>query len=187
MQQHLMPRAPRVSAVQAKTGIDDPAEAMRAALRALAHEPHICEALVSVYDGMPVYDAAKEHDCNRDHLTRLSLRHGLITQTGRIVSNHRRLAAMATEELERRLIESPQAMSTLELNVVGGTATDKIAKHEAWGQRQESTNPYASGLAQALEAIKDSGGSITLELRVERAERETVEIESVREGPVQEQ
>lgn len=148
---------------------------MRAALMATPHAENVRLALCDILDGTPIYRASQNHKAARSHLTELALRHGLVGPTTRLLSQHRRVAAIASEEIERRLIENPEELSTSELNFIGGTSTDKLAKFERWGAEPAHTNAYASGLAAALSAIAD-GGTITLELRVERGRGHEIDV-----------
>ncbi len=80
----------------------------------------------------------------------------------------RRIAFLANDELERRLVEETDDVSTRDLVVAGGVAQDKLSVAEGWGKGAEETPSTSSvGIAALAEEIVARGG--TLELRVSPA------------------
>ena len=100
-------------------------------------------ALALVGDGTPYRDAAKQVGY-RDHreVYRWSKRAGLLdVHSEQLVAAYKRISALSNAELERRLVENPEAIPTRDLAIIGGIAADKAAKYENWGRPQEQSSP----------------------------------------------
>jgi hypothetical protein len=104
---------------------------------------------------------------------RAAKRLGLLeVHTTRLVEGYKRIADLSNQELERRLAESPEEISTKDLAVVSGIALDKVANYEGWRHR----NHDPAGLASAaIDRLSQLEGKLKLSVVVERepaAERE---------------
>ena len=113
-------------------------------------------------DGTPYRDAAREAGlASHQDLHRAAKKPGLLEiHSSQLVGGFRRLVDLTNEELERRLVEHPDEISTKDLAVVGGIATDKVAKFEGWGRDQGSSS-VASQVADRLGAL---GGTLAYAL-----------------------
>jgi hypothetical protein len=88
-----------------------------------------------------------------------------------LVAGYRRIANLSNQEIERRLEEAPQDISTKDLAVVGGIAADKVARAERWGSGVGDEGDSAQRWAELLNRVAAQGGArITVEL--EPIERE---------------
>ena len=142
-------------------------EAWERAARADHSEPMI-RALYRVALGESFRQAA-EAEGYGDHagVWRVAKRHGLVdSKKERLLNGQRRVATLATDELERRLVENPDEVSSRDLTVAAGVAIDKISAAENWSNADEDRSTNV-GLAALAQKIVEQGG--TLELRVSPA------------------
>ncbi len=110
--------------------------------------------------------AAAEGYATWSDVWRYANRFGLIDlSTGRLIGGVRRIARLSNDELEKRLIEQPESITSRDLVIANGVALDKLAKRERWGQEPDEGKSYASALDKLAEAIAKSG--VRLELKVE--------------------
>jgi hypothetical protein len=135
----------------------------------------IKSALHLVLDGTPYRDAAREVGlASHQDLHRAAKRLGLLeVHTTRLVEGYKRIADLSNQELERRLAESPEEISTKDLAVVSGIAADKVSAYEGWRHRNHDPAAAAAAAVDRLAALE---GKLKLEITVERtppAERET--------------
>lgn len=149
-----------------------------AAVVAGGHEARIQRALFRVACGA-TYRQAAESEGYADHaaLWRLALKHGIVqANKQQILSGNRRVAYLANQELERRLLaESLKDETMRDIVVAGGVAQDKIAKAEGW-ERANQDNDYAGALRDMAREMGPQGGKITLELTVEPREDDAVDV-----------
>jgi len=126
------------------------------------------EALKLVLDGDSYREAAEAVGLqSHQDLWRAARRLGIGTSSCRVLDGHRRIARLANDELERRLVHDVDGISTKDLAVIGGIASDKLAKAEAWG-RDANSSGNQTGLDRILEALAATGGG-RVELSVEPA------------------
>jgi hypothetical protein len=113
-----------------------------------------------VADGTP-YRQAAEAAGYADHreVYRWAKRAGLRgVHTERLVASYKELARLSNEELERRLVEEPETISTRDLAILSGIAADKAAKYERWGQHAEPSGPNL--LAELLDRYRVSAAIV---------------------------
>lgn len=99
-------------------------------------------------------------------------RAGLLdAHTERLVAGLRRLASLSSQEIERRLEEAPEEISTKDLGVIAGIATDKIARFESWGGSlgPETSKQRGEQITEVLDQLSQMGG-VRVTLEVERPE-----------------
>ena len=96
---------------------------------------------------------------------RASKRFGLANvRTQELVESSRRIAGLAGDELESRLVENPEDASMRDLAVTRGIEMDKIAKRENWGKESDEGSSFASAMERVAQAA--SRGEIEVELKV---------------------
>ena len=123
--------------------------------------PKMREALKLVLDGDSFREAAEAVGLqSHQDLWRAARRLGIGTSSSRVLDGHRRIARLANDELERRLLDDAEGISTKDLAVIGGIASDKLAKAEGWGP-EGATEP-GSGLDAILNKLAATGGTVTL-------------------------
>ncbi len=116
-------------------------------------------ALLRVAHGEAVRQAAEaEGYASHAETYRAAKRFGLIdSQKQQLVAGCRRVARLTNEELERRLVEAPEDVSTRDLVVANGVAIDKIAKAERWSQEHSEGGSFSEVLQQMWQEFKKSG------------------------------
>ncbi len=116
-------------------------------------------ALFRVAHGEAVRQAAEaEGYASHAETYRAAKRFGLIdSQKQQLVAGCRRVARLTNEELERRLVEAPEDVSTRDLVVANGVAIDKIAKAERWNQEHNDVGSFSEALQQMWQEFKKSG------------------------------
>ncbi len=120
-----------------------------------------------------------------DHASvyRATRRYGISSATSeRIIERCRRVADLSLEELERRLTEDPSQFSAKELGVVGGIATDKLAKKERWGLSHDELAPGVSPLMKLCKLAAE--GKLDLSIKVKTAPTTPEELARLGEGKV---
>jgi hypothetical protein len=120
-----------------------------------------------------------------DHASvyRTCRRYGISSATSeRIIERCRRVADLSLEELERRLTEDPTQFSAKELGVVGGIATDKLAKKERWGMVDDAVPEGESALAKLCRAAAE--GRVDLSIQVKAPPTTPEERAAIGEGKV---
>ncbi len=83
-----------------------------------------------------------------------------------LMGTQKRVAALATEEIERRLLADPGDINIAALNFIAGTATDKLAKYERWERDEVAPPSYASALEKLASALAE--GRVDLRIEVTR-------------------
>ncbi len=154
------------SATKALTTLALPADLRDAweAVVAGSHCERMTRALYRVALGESYREAAKAEGYT-DHadIWRLAKRYGLVqAKKERILNGTRRVALLSNDELERRLVEKTDDISTRDLIVAGGVAQDKLSAAEGWGKPATGTD---TGSLDALVAKMLERGA-TLELTV---------------------
>ncbi len=93
---------------------------------------------------------------------------GLInTKTKFIIDKHAAVASLSGAELERRLLEAPDDVTTRDLTVINGVATDKILAYEKNAKNDGAD--YMSALEQVAAKVAASGASLELKVTVKPA------------------
>jgi len=92
-----------------------------------------------------------------------------------VVNAHKRVALLALEELERRMlsprIQDEKAFHPMTLNALAGTSTDKVARGEGWGQEKPPEGPtYASALEKLAEGLRAGNVSLKIEVAAPQTE-----------------
>lgn len=132
-------------------------------------------ALRLVADGWTYREAAKAAGyASPKDLHGWAKRAGLLdAHTAHLVAGLRRVASLSTQEIERRLEEAPEEISTKDLGVIAGIATDKIARAEGWGGDDAATTKRRSEqIADVLDRLAERGG-VRVSLEVERVLEES--------------
>jgi hypothetical protein len=133
-------------------------------------------ALRRVAAGWPSREAAEaEGYATHQDLWRYARRYDLVDiRTKRIMDGNRRIAHLANELVEHRLVETPDAISTRDLSIASGIAQDKLAKHERWGQ-EEVENDLGATIGAFAAKLAHAGGR--LQARLTSPEGATAELE----------
>jgi hypothetical protein len=100
-------------------------------------------ALRLVAEGTP-YRQAAEAAGYTDHreVYRWAKRAGLREiHTERLVASYKTLASLSNEELERRLVDESNTISTRDLAILSGIASDKVSRYETWGRQSDRAEP----------------------------------------------
>ena len=152
------------------------------------------DAMRLVLDG-ETYQTSAELCGMKDHrhLYRLCKRHGItrIHDVNRrlrenpdaLIQQHKQNAMMGAEALGDRLEADPDSISVMELNVIAGTATDKVAVKERWGKgNDDDLNDRIDKFGQFLLKL-NAGVKITLEVEPHSA-RPEIEPESKISSPI---
>ena len=114
--------------------------------------------------GWNLYDAAERVGADHSELYCVARQFGLTDfETQGIVDGWRGPAYLATRLLEQRMLDDPDKISTRDLTVAGGVATDKVQAHEK--QRGE---PRPNILGELLERFGEEGGEIKVEVAPKR-------------------
>jgi hypothetical protein len=132
-------------------------------------------ALRLVADGWTYREAAKAAGyASPKDLHGWAKRAGLLdAHTERLVAGLRRVASLSTEEIERRLEEAPEEISTKDLGVIAGIATDKIARFEGWsgGADPEASRRRGEQISDVLEMLAQAG-AVRVSLEVGPTDRD---------------
>jgi hypothetical protein len=142
-------------------------EELSAKIEAFEVSAETKKALKAVALGVPVPEAAKLSAC-QDTLVLFQAAVGLgiiSLKSKSIVHGHRRNAVLASQEIGKRLLEKPDDMSAMELNAIGGTATDKVRDFEGWrsvGARGEGRQ-LSDVIAQLGKALDGKRIGLTVE------------------------
>ena len=92
-----------------------------------------------------------------------------------LIGQSRRIAQMAGEELERRLVNDAEGIKSHDLVVQRGVENDKIARFERWGQREEvAPESFMSALSTIAERI--DSGALELKIKVRKLERPIIDV-----------
>jgi len=163
-----------MSAPAALPALTTPLEPMvEARIAALPTNDRMRYALRLVADGWTYRDAAKTVGyASQKDLYGWAKRAGLAEiHTDRLAASLRRVAHPSTQELERRLEEAPEEISTKDLAVVAGITTDKLARYEGLGAAvdAEAMRARSEQIAEVLERLIQSGGA-KVSISVEPAE-----------------
>ena len=133
------------------------------------HPEALVRALYRVALGEPYREAATAEGYE-DHkqVWRAARRHGLAnSRKERLLNGQRRVATLATDLLEERLLEKPDEVSSRDLTVASGVAIDKVSAAEGWGKGEEAPSQGPDvGLAALAEAIVAKGGKLELHVTV---------------------
>jgi hypothetical protein len=130
-------------------------------------------ALQRVAGGWSTRDAAEaEGYATHQDVWRYCRRFDLVDiRTGRIMAGNGRIAYLANELVEQRMVEKPDDISTRDLSIASGIAQDKLAKYERWGQDQESED-FGEAVGRIAERIVKAGGRLSARLRTMQGEAE---------------
>ncbi len=162
------------NATKALTTLALPEELREAweAVIAGSHCERTTRALYRVALGEPYREAAKAEGYT-DHadIWRLAKRYGLVqAKKERILAGSRRVALLANEELERRLVEKTEEISDRDLTVMGGVAQDKIAAAE----RKSGEEPSTGSLDARVKKLLDSGASLEIQVKTPDPMRDAI-------------
>lgn len=92
-----------------------------------------------------------------------------------LVKQEKTKAALANREIIRRLMKDPAEFKVSELNFIAGTAVDKVAKKERWERAGgDGGQGWMEQFVQTFARIQE-GGSVSLQLTVEKAPPRQVE------------
>ena len=146
-----------------------------------SHCERMTRALYRVALGESYREAAKaEEYADHKDVWNLAKRYGLVqAKKDQILNGTRRVALLSNDELERRLVEQTDDISTRDLIVAGGVAQDKLASAEGWGRSDASA---ATGSLDALVTkILDAGGSLKITVKtpdplIEAQAREEIDV-----------
>ena len=129
------------------------------------------QALRLVASGSGYVEASKEVGyATHSDVWRACRKYGLMNvKTKRIMGGNRRIAYLANELLEERLVETPDEISMRDLSVAGGIAQDKIAKKERWGQ-EEATTGVMDALGSVAAQIVKTGGRLEAKVVTDQGE-----------------
>lgn len=151
------------------------------ALEGINSDP-LLRAVYRVALGEPIRAAARAEGY-KDHAAvwRAAKKYRLLpTDRDTLVEGHRRIAKIANDEVERRLIENPEEMSNRDLVVAGGVSMDKVFKAEGPAKADED---YGGALIElAADLARLGGGKVTVELSVHRPEPDEIDAEVIGEG-----
>ncbi len=96
---------------------------------------------------------------------RAAKRYGLIdVRTNKLIDRHRRISNLAGEELEHRLTEDPNKISTQQLGILQGISTDKVLASEK--ASVPDGGQYLSALDRLAEKVLEAGAGFELQLSV---------------------
>jgi uncharacterized protein YcaQ len=137
---------------------DPVAEITPEAIDALPCSERERAGLKLVIDGLTYRAAAQEAGlASHQDLHRLARRFGLAEpHTKAVVGSLRRLLALSAAELERRLVEAPEEITTKDLSVLTGILADKLFRSEGMAAPEDST--FFDRLAALAEQIRAVGG-----------------------------
>ena len=123
-------------------------------------------ALRRVASGEAIRTAAElEGYASHADVYRAAKRYGLIDlTTNKLVERHRRISNLAGEELECRLAEAPDKISTQQLGILQGISTDKVLASEKASTYDGSG--YISALERLAEKATESGQGVEIRLAV---------------------
>ena len=118
-------------------------------------------ALALVAQGTPYREAAQAQGY-ADHrdVYRWAKRAGLVeVHSEQLVASFRRISELSSAEIERRLVEEPETISTKDLAVIAGISADKIAKAERWGSDGGDRENQRPRWLEAVSRILEQGGA----------------------------
>jgi hypothetical protein len=96
---------------------------------------------------------------------RAAKRYGLIdVRTNKLIDRHRRISNLAGEELENRLTEDPNKISTQQLGILQGISTDKVLASDK--ASVPDGGQYLSALDRLAEKVLEAGVGFELQLSV---------------------
>ncbi len=159
---HTPPGTGVVSAMTTLALPEDLREAWEAVI-AGSHCERMTRALYRVALGESYREAAKaEEYADHKDVWNLAKRYGLVqAKKEQILNGTRRVALLSNEELERRLVEQTDDISTRDLIVAGGVAQDKLAAAE----RKSGEEPSTGGLAELVTRLKEAGVSLEITVK----------------------
>jgi hypothetical protein len=139
--------------------------------------PRMMRALQRVAAGSTAKEAAKAEGFKMPtDVYRRCKEVGLVnTKTQFIINRHAAIASLSGAELERRLLEEPEAVTAPQLAVINGISTDKLLVYEK--NAKSDGADYMSALEVAAKIAAD-GGSMELKVTVRPAVAEPVISES---------
>ncbi len=92
-----------------------------------------------------------------------------------LIGQSRRIAHMAGEELERRVLKEAGDMKTHELVVTRGVEIDKTSRFEQWGKTTEDApESFMSALSEI--AARIDAGEVELKIRVRKTEHPIIDV-----------
>lgn len=121
-------------------------------------------ALARVVDGVPYREAASaEGYADHRDVYRWAKRADLLNRhTRELVAGQRRLIQLTTAELERRLLEAPDSVTTKDLAVLMGICADKVSRYENWGRQEDSNDSAADRWGQLMDRLAVRGAMLTV-------------------------
>jgi len=127
------------------------------------------KALILVARGASIREAATEMDySSHSDVYRLARKYGLVDlRTKAIVTTHRSVAKLSSEELEQRLLDKSDGITTAQLAVISGISTDKILASEK--AATDDGSAYMSAFEKAAARIAASGAGLELKVTVSPA------------------
>ncbi len=135
-------------------------------LQEAGHGPRMMRALQRVAGGCSVREAveAEGYKSSTD-VYRHCKKWGLVdTKTRAIIDKHRDVAKLSGDEMERRLMDAPRDVTTRDLTVINGVATDKVLAYEK--QNRDDGGGYVSALEAVVKRVAESGVSMELKVTV---------------------
>ena len=134
-------------------------------------QPRMKRALRRLASGSSLRVAAESEGYgSKADLFRYAQKHGLISMTDRaLVNQFRRTAYKSLDMIEDRITDDPDSVSTRDLTIIAGVATDKIAKKERWGQ-PEPDDSLGNCLLEIAEKIIPSPGRLGIHITAEPGE-----------------
>jgi len=129
-------------------------------------QPRMLSALRRVCAGATIREARiAEGYASHSEIAKHCKRFGLLKLTTRsIIDQHRSIAKLSAEEMERRLHEKPEEIPTNQLAVIGGISTDKVLSHEK--QAKDDGSTYLSALEAMAKRVAESGAELELKVTV---------------------
>src|SRR5262245_50692578 len=153
------------------------------AIAVLACTERMRAALRLVAEGTPYREAAEQAGY-RDHreVYRWAKKAGLVeVHTKQLVASCKRIVALSNAELERRLIEAPEEISSKDLAVISGISADKAARYEGWGKQGDRDEAgITSPFLDRLEAAVRAGKTVKLEVSPRPVDADAIDVKPVR-------
>lgn len=142
-------------------------------IAALSCGDRMKSAVTLVAQGLPYREAAAAQGyADHRETYRWAKRAGLLeVHSTQLVAGFRRVAELSSAEIERRLVEEPEQITTKDLAVIAGISADKIAKAERWGSDGGRNEDQPNRWLGALSAVLERGGA-TLTVSIEPSESE---------------
>jgi hypothetical protein len=156
-------------------------------LQEAGHGPRMMRALQRVAAGASVREAGEaEGYKSMTDVYRHCKKWGLVdTKTRAIIDKHRDVATLSGEELRRRIADDPDAVTTRDLTVINGVATDKVLAYEK--NAKDDGGGYISALESVAKRVADSGVSLELKVTLRPSEEEDMEGEVIDVVQIQEE